>query len=148
MIPTPNFFYGLQPREEITVEIERGKTLVIRYLTIGQAREDGTRTAFFELNGQPRQVRVVDRAVEATEPIHPRADACDPDHVGAPMPGKVGTVAVSRGQEVSAGEPLLWIEAMKMETAVCSPRDTTVREVLVEAGANVSAQDLLVVLGE
>ena len=148
VIPTPSFFYGLQPREEITVEIERGKTLVIRYLTIGQAREDGTRTAFFELNGQPRQIRVVDRAVEATEPIHPRVDARDPDHVGAPMPGKVGTVAVSPGQAVSAGEPLLWIEAMKMETAVCSPRDTTVREVLVEAGANVSAQDLLVVLGE
>ena len=148
VIPTPNFFYGLHPREEITVEIEHGKTLVIRYLTIGQAREDGTRTAFFEFNGQPRQVRVVDRAVEATEPIHPRADARDPDHVGAPMPGKVGTVAVSRGQAVSAGEPLLWIEAMKMETAVCSPRDTTVREVLVEAGANVAAQDLLAVLGE
>ena len=148
VIPTSSFFYGLQPREEIMVEIERGKTLVIRYLTVGQAREDGTRTVFFELNGQPRELRVVDRAVEATEPIHPRADPGDPDHIGAPMPGKVGTVAVHNGQVVSAGDPLLWIEAMKMETAVCSPRDTTVQQVLVEAGANVSAQDLLVVLGE
>ena len=65
-IPTPNFFYGLQPGEEIAVEIERGKTLIVRYLTTGEVREDGTRTVFFELNGQPREVRVADRSVEAT----------------------------------------------------------------------------------
>jgi len=146
VIPTPNFFYGLRPREEIMVEIERGKTLVIRYLTSGQPREDGTRTVFFELNGQPREIRVVDRSVEATEPVQPKADKRDPDHIGAPMPGKVGVVAVMNGQEISAGEPLLWIEAMKMETAVCSPRDATVKNVLIESGSNVAAQDLLIVL--
>jgi len=146
VIPTPNFFYGLRPREEIMVEIERGKTLVIRYLTSGQPREDGTRTVFFELNGQPREIRVVDRSVEATEPVHPKADKRDPDHIGASMPGKVGVVAVMNGQEISAGEPLLWIEAMKMETAVCSPRDATVKNVLIESGSNVATQDLLVVL--
>jgi len=63
------------------------------------------------------------------------------------MAGKVGTLAARKGQRVVAGEPLLWIEAMRMETAVCSPRDTTIEDVLVEAGATVNAQDLLVVLG-
>ena len=146
VIPTRNFFYGLRPREEIAVTIEEGKTLVIRYLTMGEPREDGTRTVFFELNGQPREVRVVDRSIESA-PVHPKAEANNPDHVGAPMPGKVGTVAVKQGQAVSAGEPLLWIEAMKMETAIASPRDGTVADVLVESGATVAAHDLLVVLG-
>ena len=146
VIPTRNFFYGLRPREEIAVTIEQGKTLVIRYLTMGEPREDGTRTVFFELNGQPREVRVIDRAVEASVPAHPKADASDPDHVGAPMPGKVGNVVVKQGQSVSTGEPLLWIEAMKMETAIVSPRDGTVAEVLAEQGMNVTAQDLLIVL--
>ena len=89
---------------------------------------------------------MVDRSVEATEPVQPKADKRDPDHIGAPMPGKVGVVAVMNGQEISAGEPLLWIEAMKMETAVCSPRDATVKNVLIESGSNVATQDLLVVL--
>ena len=146
VIPTRNFFYGLRSREEIAVTIERGKTLVIRYLTMGDPREDGTRTVFFELNGQPREVRVVDRAVESSEPVHPKAEAGNRDQVGAPMPGKVGDIAVKPGQTVSAGEPLLWLEAMKMETAIASPRDGTVGEVLVRSGATVAAQDLLVVL--
>ena len=146
VIPTRNFFYGLRPREEIAVTIEQGKTLVIRYLTLGEPREDGTRTVFFELNGQPREIRVVDVSVEATEPVHPKADGDDANHVGAPMPGKVGNVAVKQGQRVSAGEPLLWIEAMKMETVITSPRDGTIADVLVEPGTNVTAQDLLIVL--
>ena len=70
VIPTPNFFYGLQPGDEIAVEIEKGKTLIIRFLTVGEVREDGTRTVFFELNGQPREVRIVDRSVKATVPRH------------------------------------------------------------------------------
>lgn len=146
VIPTKNFFYGLRPGEEIAVEIEEGKTLIIRYLTVGEVREDGTRTVFFELNGQPREVRIVDRAVEATQPRPPKADPDDPDHVAAPMPGKVATVAVKAGQAVKAGERLLWIEAMKMETAIYSPRDSTVRDVLVKPGSIVEARDLLIVL--
>ena len=146
IIPTKNFFYGLTPLEEIAVEIERGKTLVIRYLTMGEPREDGTRSVFFELNGQPRQARVVDRSIEATAPRHPKVELSDPDHVGAPMPGKIGPVAVKKGQTVAAGAPLLWIEAMKMETAIASPRDCTVADVIVEPGTAVDKGDLLVVL--
>ncbi|MDB5296802.1 MAG: pyruvate carboxylase, partial [Phycisphaerales bacterium] len=118
VVPTPAFFYGMQPGEEVTLDIEEGKTLIIRYLTAGEPREDGTRTVFFELNGQPREVNVPDRSLEATLHRHPKADASDPNQVAAPMPGKVTNVAVTVGAAVKAGQRLLSIEAMKMETAV------------------------------
>ncbi|MGA2583968.1 MAG: pyruvate carboxylase [Tepidisphaeraceae bacterium] len=146
VLPTPAFFYGLQSGEEISVEIEPGKTLIIRFLTTGEAREDGTRTVFFELNGQPREVVVVDRSREATLHRHPKADADNLNHVAAPMPGKVASVAAAKGQAVKAGERLLSIEAMKMETAVYCPRDASVGDVLVKAGSVVTAGDLLIVL--
>ncbi len=146
VIPTPAFFYGLQTGEEIAVEIEEGKTLIIRYLTTGEPREDGTRTVFFELNGQPREVVVPDRSLEATLHKQPKADPDDPNHVAAPMPGKVTSIAAKTGQAVKEGERLLSIEAMKMETAVYSPRAAKVREVMVKVGSVVTAQDLLVVL--
>jgi pyruvate carboxylase len=145
-IPTPNFFYGLQAGEEIAVEIERGKTLIVRYLTTGDVREDGTRTVFFELNGQPRDIRVADRSVEGLLKRHPKSDVDNPDHIAAPMPGKISSVAVNTGQTVRTGERLLSIEAMKMETAVYSPRDGSVAEVLVHPGLVVEARDLLLVL--
>jgi pyruvate carboxylase len=146
VIPTINFFYGLQSGEEIAVAIEEGKTLIIRFLTAGDVREDGTRTVFFELNGQPREVRVTDQTVEATLHRHPKADTGNPAHIAAPMPGKISTVAINKGDVVKAGDRLLSIEAMKMETAVYSPRDALISDVLVAAGSTVEAQDLLVVL--
>jgi pyruvate carboxylase len=146
VLPTPPFFYGLSSGEEISVEMETGKTLVVRYLTTSELHDDGTRTVFFELNGQPRDVNVTDRAIEAPKSKSPKADADDPNHVGAPMPGKVASIAVKKGQPVKAGERLLSIEAMKMETAVYSPRDATVDQVLVRAGQVVAARDLLVTL--
>jgi pyruvate carboxylase len=145
-IPTANFFYGLQPGEEIAVEIERGKTLIVRFLTAGEVREDGTRTVFFELNGQPRDIRVLDRSVGATLKRHPKAEPDNANHIGAPMPGKISSVAVREGQMVREGERLASIEAMKMETAVYSPRDAAVAEVLVGPGTVVEARDLLLVL--
>jgi pyruvate carboxylase len=146
VIPTPNFFYGLAPGEEINIEIEPGKSLIVKFLTTGEPREDGTRTVFFELNGQPREVVVPDRSLGATLHKHPKADPDDPNHIPAPMPGKVSTVAVKKGEPVKAGARLLSIEAMKMETAVYSPRDATVADVLVKPGSTISAADLLVVL--
>ena len=119
MIPTPAFLYGMQSGDEISVEIEPGKTLIIRYLTTGDARPDGLRTVFFELNGQPREVDVPDRTVDVPRSAkRAKADpANDPNHVAAPMPGKVSNVAVTVGMAVRAGDRLLSIEAMKMETA-------------------------------
>jgi pyruvate carboxylase len=146
VIPTPNFFYGLQPGDEIAVEIEKGKTLIIRFLTVSEVREDATRTVFFELNGQPRELRILDRSVNATIQRQPKADPSDPNQIAAPMPGKVSTIAINRGDQVKAGDRLLSIEAMKMETAVYSPRDGIVADVLVKAGSIVEAKDLLSVL--
>jgi pyruvate carboxylase len=104
------------------------------------------RTVFFELNGQPREVNVPDRSLEASLHKHPKADPDDPNHVAAPMPGKVSNVAVKKGQDVKSGERLLSIEAMKMETAVYCPRAAKVAEVSASAGAVVTAGDLLIVL--
>ncbi len=146
VIPTPAFFYGLQAGEEISIEIESGKTLIVKYLTTSDPREDGTRTVFFELNGHPREVAVPDRSLEGNLHKHPKADPDDPNHIAAPMPGKVSTVAAKKGQTVKSGERLLSIEAMKMETAVYSPRDATVASVEVKPGSIVSARDLLLVL--
>jgi pyruvate carboxylase len=146
VIPTRNFFFGMQPAEEMAVEIEEGKTLIIRALTVGEVREDGTRTVFFELNGQPREVRTSDRAVDATLSRPPKADPDDADHIAAPMPGKISSIGVKKGQAVKSGDRLLSIEAMKMETAVYSPRDCTIAEILVKTGSVVEAKDLIVKL--
>jgi pyruvate carboxylase len=146
VIPTRNFFYGIQPGDEINVHIEPGKTLIIRYLTTGEARDDGRRTVFFELNGQPREVTIIDRGVAVAAEPRRKADANNAGHVAAPMPGKVSTIAVRQGQPVKVGQHLFSMEAMKMETAVSSPVEGTVAEVLVNAGMAVEAGDLLVVL--
>ncbi len=146
VIPTPNFFYGIKVGEEVNVEIEEGKTLVVKFLTIGEPHPDGTRTIFFELNGQPREVVVPDRSLEGKLHKNPKADPDDPDHVAAPMPGKVSNVAVKKGDAVKEGQRLLSIEAMKMETAVYAPRTATVKELKIKQGDVVEAQDLLVVL--
>ncbi len=145
-LPTPVYFYGMAPEDEIFVDIERGKTLVIRCLAIGDTDEKGMVTVFFELNGQPRRVKVPDRAHGAGgSRTRPKADPANENHVGAPMPGVVSTLAVTKGQKVTAGDVLLSIEAMKMETALHAERDGVIADVLVHAGEQIDAKDLLVV---
>jgi pyruvate carboxylase len=146
VIPTRPFFYGLEIGEEVAIEVEPGRSLIVSYLTVSDVHEDGTRTVFFELNGQPRSVRVADHAVEGDLHVHPKAEPDNPHHVAASMPGKVTRVQVSKGDEVKQGQGLLSLEAMKMEAAVYAPRDATVADVLVETGSVVAAGDLLVVL--
>ncbi len=146
VLPTPVYFYGMAPEDEIFVEIERGKTLVIRCLAVGDTDEKGMVTVFFELNGQPRRVKVPDRAHGAgAAKARRKAEPGNEAHVGAPMPGVVSGVSVSEGQAVAAGDVLLSIEAMKMETALHAERDGQVAEVLVRAGDQIDAKDLLVV---
>ena len=146
VLPTRTFFYGLSPGEEITVELERGKQLIIRLVTVSDVHDDGTRSVFFELNGQPRPVRVVDRSQVAKRPPRRQAEPGQPRHVAAPMPGTVATVGVGAGHAVVRGEVLLTLEAMKMETAVRAERDGRVAEVMVRPGEQVDAKDLLLVL--
>ena len=145
VLPTPTYFYGLAPGEEIAVELERGKTMIIRCQAIGETDERGLARVFFELNGQPRIARVPDRAHGAAAgQQRPKADSGNAAHVAAPMPGVISGVAVQAGQEVHAGDVLLSIEAMKMETALHADRDGKVAEVLVRSGDQIDAKDLLV----
>ncbi|HUO09172.1 MAG TPA: pyruvate carboxylase [Phycisphaerae bacterium] len=144
MIPTAVFFHGLQPYQEIPIEIEPGKTILVRFLTMGDPDADGMVTVFFELNGQPREVKVPDRKRAVTKIERPKADAMNPGHVGAPMPGKITAVNVSLGQSIQKGTKLLSIEAMKMESAVYSPREGKVAKIDVQPGNLVAAGDLLV----
>ena len=146
VLPTPTFFYGMEVGEELSVDLERGKTLIVRFVAASEAHEDGSRTVFFELNGQPRSVRVADRSKVAKRAPARKAEIGDPNQVGAPMPGNVVTVAVKAGQKVAAGDTLVTIEAMKMEAAVRAERDAEVVEVLVRPGQHVDAKDLLVTL--
>jgi pyruvate carboxylase len=145
-LPTPVYFYGLGQEEEVLAEIEKGKTLVIRCLAVGETDEKGMVTVFFELNGQPRRIKVPDRAHGAAgSAARRKAEPGNEAHVGAPMPGVISTIGVSAGQEVKAGDVLVSIEAMKMETAIHAERDGTIAEVAVKAGDQIDAKDLLVV---
>jgi len=146
VLPTHTFFYGMEPGEEITIDIERGKTLIVRFVTVSDLHDDGTRTVFFELNGQPRSVRAEDRSQGVVREATRKADADNPNHVGAPMPGSVATVAVAVGQKVERGDVLVTLEAMKMEAAVRADRDGEVVEVVVRPGQQVDAKDLLIVM--
>jgi pyruvate carboxylase len=146
VLPTLLFFHGMEPNEEVSVDIERGKTLIVRFLAVSDVHEDGTRTVFFELNGQPRSVKVADRSQVALKPPRRKADAGNANHVAAPMPGTVATVAVSQGGKVARGDVLLTIEAMKMETSVRADRDAVIAEMVTKPGEAVDAKDLLVVL--
>jgi pyruvate carboxylase len=147
-LPTPVFFYGMKPGDEITIEIERGKTLLVRLTALGETRDDGLVEVFFELNGQPRMIVTADRAAVPKVAGRPKAELGNDLHVAAPMPGTVSSLAVHTGQEVKAGDVLLTIEAMKMETALHAPRAGTVAEILVSPGNSIDAKDLLVVLEE
>ncbi|MEZ5500517.1 MAG: pyruvate carboxylase [Steroidobacteraceae bacterium] len=146
MLPTPVFFYGMEPGQEVSIDIERGKTLIVRYIAVSEAHADGTRTVFFELNGQPRSVRVEDRSQVAVTPARPKAEADNPLHVAAPMPGRVVSVNARVGQKCGRGEVLLTLEAMKMETAIRADGDCVIAKVLVSPGAQVDAKDLMLVL--
>ena len=145
-LPTRTFFYGMQPGEEISVEIDPGKTLEIRLQAVGETNDDGNAKVFFELNGQPRNIRVPNRKVAATTAKRQKAELGNQNHIGAPMPGLIATVAVTTGQEVFEGDLLLTIEAMKMETGIHADRDGIIKAVHVSAGAQVDAKDLLLEL--
>jgi len=145
-LPTRTFFYGMEPGEEITAEIDPGKTLEIRLQAISETDEKGEVKVFFELNGQPRVIRVPNRLVKASTEQRAKAEAGNPNHVGAPMPGVVASVAVQVGQQVHEGDMLLTIEAMKMETGIHAERDAVVKAVHVQAGGQIDAKDLLIEL--
>ncbi|HEX4542351.1 MAG TPA: pyruvate carboxylase [Candidatus Acidoferrum sp.] len=146
VLPTPAFFYGLKSGEEITVEIESGKSLIIKFLTTSEPHPDGTRTLFFELNGQPREITVRDRSLRPTERAHPKADPGDPGQVGAPTAGVISGVAVQLNHVVERGTKLLTLEAMKMQSNIYAPLSGRIVKLLVAPGQHIEAKDLLVTI--
>ena len=146
-LDTPTFFYGPSPGERVAVDIERGKTLIIRLISVGEVHADGTRPVVFELNGHAREVRVRDLEVQVGGDVRRKAEEGNWQEVGASMPGKVVKVMVQPGDAVAKGADLLVTEAMKMETSVRSPRHAIVEEMLVRQGDAVDAGDLLLRLG-
>ncbi|MCR9068755.1 MAG: pyruvate carboxylase [Rhodobacteraceae bacterium] len=143
-LPTKTFFYGMEPGEEIEAEIDPGVTLVIQLQAVGETNAEGEARVFFELNGQPRTIRVPNRKLMGTAAKRPKADTGNASHLGAPMPGVVASVGVSAGQSVAQGDLLLTIEAMKMETGLHAERDAVVKAVHVTPGAQIDAKDLLI----
>ncbi|MEW5423046.1 pyruvate carboxylase [Amorphus sp. 3PC139-8] len=149
VLPTPNYFYGLADGEEALIDLEPGKTLVVRCLAIGETDDEGQVRVFFELNGQPRTIRVPDRAHGAgAAGAKRKAEEGNATHVAAPMPGVVATVAVKTGQTIAAGDVLLTIEAMKMETTLHAERAGTISEILITPGSAIDAKDLLIVFAD
>ncbi|HEY8962434.1 MAG TPA: biotin/lipoyl-containing protein, partial [Luteolibacter sp.] len=147
-LPTPAFFYGLHQGEEIEFEIDAGKTLIIKLVSIGEADAEGRRTLFYELNGMPRESMVADKSLQSiAKPAREKGDPEDSSQACAPMPGMVTEIAVSPGQEVKEGDKLIVLEAMKMLTTVSAQADGTVKSVLVSKGDQVDSGDLLVRLG-
>jgi pyruvate carboxylase len=146
VLPTPAFFYGLKSGEEITVEIEAGKTLIIKFMTASDPHPDGTRTLFFDLNGQPREVNVRDKALRIMERAHPKADPVEAGQVGATTAGVITAIAVQLNQSVERGVKLMTLEAMKMQSNIYAPIAGRVTKLLVAPGQNVEAKDLLVTI--
>jgi pyruvate carboxylase len=146
-LPTSAFFYGLQIGEEIEVEIDPGKILIIKLISIGEADSAGRRALFYELNGMPRESVVLDSSLKAvSKASRAKGEPGNPAQACAPMPGMVTEVAVSTGQEVKAGDKLVVLEAMKMLTTVSAAADGTIGEILVQKGDQVDSDDLLVKL--
>ncbi|CUX24461.1 MULTISPECIES: pyruvate carboxylase [Agrobacterium] len=149
VLPTHAYFYGMEDGEELFADIERGKTLVIVNQASSGTDDKGMVTVFFEINGQPRRIKVPDRAHGASgSAVRRKAEPGNAVHIGAPMPGVISRVFVNQGQEVKAGDVLLSIEAMKMETALHAERDGKIAEVLVRPGDQIDAKDLLIAYGE
>jgi len=146
VLDTPTFFYGLKIGEEIEVEIEKGKTLIVKLVSIGEPQHDGTRIIYFELNGQSRELVIQDLTVEVDGSIALKANPSNPNQIGATMPGTVLKVVVNKGSTVKRGEHLLITEAMKMETTVQAPKDGIVKEIYAKAGDAISTGDLLIEL--
>jgi pyruvate carboxylase len=145
VLDTLTFFYGMRLGEEIEVEIEQGKTLIVKLMSVGEPQLDGTRVLYFELNGQPREIVIKDESIKSSVVVKQKADSSNPKHIGASMPGTVVKVLVDKGEKVNKGDHLLITEAMKMETTVQAPYAGVIKEVHVSNGEGIKSGDLLIV---
>lgn len=143
-LPTPSFYYPMKPDEEIMVELESGKNLLIRFRYVGEPNEDGYRDVFFQINGQRRNLLTKDNSIEVAKVLH--AKASGPNDIGAPLQGKLIDIVVKEGDKVKKGDPLFVIEAMKMETTVNASRDGEVARLLIQNNTMVEQDDCVLEL--
>ena len=148
VLPSTAFFYGLRPGEEISVDIEMGKTLFIKLINVGAPDKDGYRIVLYELNGMPRESAVRDKSVQPKVKERPKADPANPLQIGAPIPGLITSINAGSGAKVAKGDKLITLEAMKMQTTIYAPADGVVDAVHTESGDTVEARDLLVTMRE
>ncbi|MRX71688.1 pyruvate carboxylase [Bacillus lacus] len=144
VLDTPTFLYGMNLGEEIEVEIEQGKTLIVKLVSVGEPQPDGTRVVYFDLNGQPREVLIKDESIKSSVAAKTKAEKGNEEHIGATMPGTVIKVLIEKGAKVKQGDHLIINEAMKMETTVQAPFDGTIQNIHVGNGEAISTGDLLI----
>jgi pyruvate carboxylase len=145
-IPTPQFLFGLKQDEEILIEIDKGKSIMVRLLTIGEADEDGKRKVFMRLNGQTRIIEILDTKVEVHTHEHKKAEKGKAEHIAAPLQGKISQFFVKEGEKVKTNAPLFTLEAMKMESTITALKEGTVKQIVLPAGTLVKAEDLVIMM--
>jgi pyruvate carboxylase len=148
VVPTPLFFFGMTMGEDTTIEIARGKTLLIRLLSIGPVDEHGKRTVFFKLNGQTRNVEVLDRSVKVENRENKKADKANHKQIAAPLQGMLSKLLVNKEEKVKKNQPLFVIEAMKMETVITAPFEGNIKDIELTPGTLVNTNDLVLELND
>ena len=146
LVPTKNFFYGMKLREEILIELEPGKTVIIKLLSVGIPNEEGIRTVFFKVNGENRFVEILDTSLNIKIEENTKIDTADTNQIGAPLQGSLYKVLVKKGQDVKENDPLFVIEAMKMETTVTAFKSGKVKSITLKNGSMVKQDDLILTL--
>jgi len=145
-IPSLNFFYGMNPGQEIIVELDKGKTLLITLISFSEANEDGMVTVFFKVNGQTRNVQIKDTSIKVEKIEHVKADKSNEKHIAAPLQGSLSEIMVKQGEKVKKNQPLFVIEAMKMGTTITSNGEGVVKKIHLKKGTMVFSDDLVVEL--
>ena len=146
VVPTKYFLYGMKEGQDTTIEIAKGKTLLIRLLSIGKIDEKGNRTVFFKLNGQTRNVEVRDRSVKVEQKENKKVDKGNDKQVGAPLQGMLSKLLVKKDEKVKKNQQLFIIEAMKMETIITATHDGTISHIELSGGTLVNTNDLVLEL--
>lgn len=145
-LPTKNFFYGMDIGEEIAVELDKGKTLLITLESIGKPNATGMVMVYFKVNGQGRTVQIKDASIQVDVVRNVKVDKNEVNQIGAPLQGLLSTVLVKRGDVVHKNQPLFIIEAMKMETTIVATENATIKKIVLKEGTIVNSDDLIIEL--
>ena len=143
ILPTALFFYGPKTDQEYSLSIEKGKSLIVRYLAKGEINKDGKCPVFFEVNGQPRTIEIIDDKFDSSIIQKIKADEKNTNHVASPLPGQISQIFIKNEDKVIKGDKLLVIEAMKMETTITADKTGIIKNLQIEIGSNVDSKDLL-----